>query len=311
MGTLKRRNFAAPNPTITESFCGTDAGFYISAALCEAVSIENLTMIENIKYKTAVQRLEASGVVANSSCDFSGAGVLALTERNLEPKNLQVNIQICKTNLLASWEALQMRAGAWNNNAPRFEEYVISLLAKNIADSTEKSIWQGATLTAGEFEGFTTAATGTFANDGSILTGVATTPFAVGNIIANLDGAAALVPNALFGAEDLRVYMNYKTYRIYLESQATAGYQQLYNMNDAFVPMYNGIRIALTCGMLDDQIVIAERGNLFFGTDLLSDTTEIRMLDMAMLDGSNNLRAIAKYSGGVQHGVGADIVWWK
>ena len=311
MRKLKKRNLAIVAPQITESFCGTDAGFYISAALCEAVSIENLTMIENIKYKTAVQRMEAGAVIGDSSCDFTTAGTLALTERSLEPKNLQINLQLCKTNLLQSWEALQMRAGAWNNNAPRFEEYVISLLAKNIADSTEKSIWQGAVLTAGEFEGFTTAGTGTFANDATIVTGVATTPFATGNIIANLDGAAALVPNALFGAEDLRVYMNYKTYRIYLESQATAGYQQLYNMNDAFVPMYNGIRIALTCGMLDDQIVIAERGNLFFGTDLISDTTEVRMLDMAMLDGSNNLRAIAKYSGGVQHGVGADIVWWK
>ena len=311
MGKLTKRNLAVVNPTVTESFCGTDAGFYISAALCEAISLDEMTVLENVKYKTAVQRIEAATVVKDSSCDFTEAGTLALTERSLEPKNLQVNLQLCKTNLLRSWEALQMRAGAWNNNAPRFEEYVISLLAKNIAEATEKSIWQGAKLTSGEFEGLTTAGTGTFANDGTVIAGVATAPFTSANIVANLDGAAALVPNALFGKEDLRVYMNQKTYRMYLESQASAGYQQLYNMNDAFVPMYNGIRIALTCGMLDDQIVIAERSNLFFGTDLLSDTTEVRLLDMAMLDGSNNLRAIAKYSGGVQHGVGEDIIWWK
>ena len=60
--------------------------------------------------------------------------------------------------------------------------------------------------------------------------------------------------------------------------------------------------------MNNDVLVAAERSNLFFGTDLLSDQTRISMLDMANLDGSDNMRVVARYSGGTQVGIGADVV---
>ena len=66
--------------------------------------------------------------------------------------------------------------------------------------------------------------------------------------------------------------------------------------------------IAVCNGMIDNQIVIAQKSNMFFGTDLLSDATRITLMDMATLDGSDNMRLVARYSAGVQTGVGADIV---
>ena len=57
------------------------------------------------------------------------------------------------------------------------------------------------------------------------------------------------------------------------------------------------------------KLVIAQKSsNLFFGTDLVSDATRITLMDMAALDGSDNMRLVARYSAGVQTGVGADIV---
>ena len=60
--------------------------------------------------------------------------------------------------------------------------------------------------------------------------------------------------------------------------------------------------------MIDNQAIAAEKSNLFYGTDLLSDATRISLMDMAALDGSDNMRLVARYSGGVQLGVGADIL---
>jgi len=60
--------------------------------------------------------------------------------------------------------------------------------------------------------------------------------------------------------------------------------------------------------MKNDVLVAAEKSNLFFGTDLISDQTRIQMLDMANLDGSDNIRVVARYSGGCQVGIGADTV---
>ena len=47
---------------------------------------------------------------------------------------------------------------------------------------------------------------------------------------------------------------------------------------------------------------------LFFGTGLLSDHQEVKVLDMADLDGSQNVRVIMRFTAGVQYGVSEDIV---
>ena len=79
-------------------------------------------------------------------------------------------------------------------------------------------------------------------------------------------------------------------------------------MNGDYVPVFNGYKIAVCPGMNDNELVMGQKSNLYFGTDLLSDATRITMLDMANLDGSDNMRLVARYSAGVQTGVGADIV---
>jgi len=298
-------------PTVTENFCGTDAGFYISKALMQVSSLDCLTVIENVKYKTAIQAMNGAELVQDATCDFRAAGTLALTDKILEPKNLMINLQLCKNNLLSSWEALRMRPGAWNNDVPSFNDYAISLLAKNIAEGMEKSIWGGATATGGEFQGFTTATTGTFATDGTVNVVAATAPFDATNIIANIEAGIADIPSGVLGSDDLRIYMNQKSYMLYIAAISKLGYLNAYNMQADYRPIVNGVQVCVANGMLDDQIVIAQESNLFFGTDLVSDSTEIRVLDMSDLDGSNNVRMVAKYTGGVQHGTGADIVWVK
>ena len=303
-------------PTVTQTFAGVDAGFYISAALKQANSLEYLTMMENIKYKSAIQKLDSTGAVQDATCDFTKGGTLTLKEAILEPKNLEVNLEICRENLLSSWTALTMRAGA-GGNSPSFDEYVISYMASTIGQATENSIWGGAAAVGGEFEGFVTAATGLLVVDATVNdvanSGGAGVAYLLGDIVTNLENATAAIPAAVYMKEDLYIYMSPGVYRLYLQVQATAGYQQLYNMGDGFVPMFNGIKIAVCNGMTDKNLVVAERSNLFFGTDLISDGADgrgpaIKLLDMQNIDGSDNLRIVARYSGGVRQGIGADIV---
>jgi len=297
--------------TTTSNFAGKAAGFYISAALNQANSLDYLTMIENIKFKSNIQKMAGSGLVKNASCDFNGAGTLALTEKVLEPKNLQINLDLCKATLLDSWEALQMRAGAGAPPPASFDDYVISYMGEIIANGVEDSIWSGTGATVGEFEGFLTATTGAFAVDGTVNTSSASAAYTAANIIANLQTLTADMANdisAVLRKEDLHIYMNPKTYAFYISAVSTLGYVNAYNMNGDYVPVFEGYKIAVCNGMPDNQLVAAEKSNLFFGTDLLGDQTRIALMDMAALDGSDNMRLVARYSGGVQLGIGADIV---
>jgi hypothetical protein len=294
---------------VTSNFAGKAAGFYIAAALKQAKSLEYLTMIENIKFKSNIQRMAGSDVVRNATCDYTDYGTLALTEKVLEPKNLQINLDLCKKTLLSSWEALQMRAGAGAPPPASFEDYVISYMGEIIANATETSIWNGTAATNGEFEGFVSAAGLLLpGQDATVVQSAATGAYDASNIIANLTAAVAAIPVQVMPKEDLHIYMNPTTYSFYIQAVSTLGYVNAYNMNGDYEPVFNGYKIAVCPGMVVNQVVIAQKSNLFFGTDLLSDATRINLLDMSTLDGSDNIRMVARYSGGVQSGVGADIV---
>jgi hypothetical protein len=298
--------------TVTQpNFNGTDAGFYISAALKQAKSLEFLTVLENIKYKQNIQKMAGSGLVLDSSCNFTSAGTLALTEATLAPKTLQINLDICKETLLTSWNALQMRAGRDAGAPVSFEDYVIAYMGEIIANATETSIWGGVTGNTGEFNGFTGyhLLPGT---DATVVQSAAAGAYTAGTIVAELqklvtDIIGGTAANVL-GKEDAYIYMNVKTYQFYIQAMSTLNYINMSNMNADFVPVFEGVKIAVCPGMVDNQMVFAQSSNLYFGTDLLSDSTRIALMDMASVDGSDNIRMVARYTAGVVQGVGSDVV---
>ena len=298
--------------TANSNYEGKAAGFYISAALREANSMEFLTMIENIKYRSNIQKMAASSAIKDATCNFDPQGTLALTEAVLEPKNLQVNMDLCKATLLESWEAAQMRAGAGAPPPASFDDYVISYIGEIIANGTETSIWAGNDATAGEFTGFVHGGVGRLVTDATVVdvanNGGAGNAYTAANIIANLQACTAAIPTTVYTKDDLYIYMNPKSYRLYISAISTLGYVNAYSMNGDYDAVFEGIKIAVCNGMSEDVLVAAEKSNLFFGTDLLSDQTRIALMDMAQLDGSDNMRVVARYSGGTQVGIGADVV---
>ena len=303
---------AVPNPTnVGSTFAGTAAGFYISAALKQANSLDFITSMENVKFKQVIQRMEGSGI-ADATCEFTSAGSLALTEAIIAPKELQLNLELCSKNLLSSWESLQMKAGAGSPPPVSFDDYVISHMGGLISQGVETSIWGGNDAVAGEFTGFNTAAVGQLVTNATVVdvanVGGAATAYNAGNIIENLQNAAAAISSAVYMKEDLYIYMSPKTWRLYISAVSALTSFPFANMNDDYTKVFEGLKLAVCNGMLDDQLVCAEKSNLYYGTDLLSDTTRIDLLDMRPLNGSQNLRLVARFTGGTQVGIGADVV---
>ena len=296
----------------TSNYAGKAAGFYISAALKQANSMEFLTMIENIKFKSNIQKMSAASMIQDATCNVNLAGTLTMTEAVLTPKNLMVQTDICSKTLLESWEALQMRAGAGAPPPASFNDYVISYIGEIIAEGTETSLWSGNDATAGEFTGFTHGGVGRLVTDATVTdvanVGGAGNAYTAANIIENLQNCSAAIPTTVYTKDDLYLYMSPKTYRLYISAISTLGYVNAYSMNGDYDAVFEGLKLAVCNGMMDDVIVAAEKSNLYFGTDLLSDAANINLLDLSSIDGSQNIRAICRYSGGTQVGIGADVV---
>ena len=136
----------ATTVSITSSYSGSFAGSYVSSALLSGNTIANglIEVKPNVKFKEVLKRVELDGIVANSTCDFADTSTVTLTERILEPKQLQVNLELCKTPFMSDWEAISMGYSSLNQNLPKtFSDYFIGLMAEKVAQKTEQDIWSG------------------------------------------------------------------------------------------------------------------------------------------------------------------------
>lgn len=290
--------------SITSTYAGEAAGKFISAALLSADTIEKgaIEVMPNVKYKQVVNTLSSTGLVTDASCDFTSAGNVTLAERIIEPKEFQVNLSLCKSDFLSTWQALEMGYSAHNELPASFAEYLIAHVAAKVAESTEASIWGGSDAVSGQFDGFTTL----LAADASVVDVTGTTIDA-SNVIAELGKVVDAIPAAVYGKEDLAIYVPANVARAYTRALGANNYNF-----GSFVgekPMdFDGIKMILVNGMPSNKMVAAQKSNLFFGTGLLSDQNEVKVIDMSAIDGSQNVRFVMRYTAAVQYGIGSDVV---
>jgi len=319
----KQQNFVSGNPAVTSTYAGEFAGKYISAALLSAKTLDNkyITIMPNVKYKQVIQKVQLDSIVSNATCDFTQTGSVALTERIIEPKELQVNLSLCKAEFLDSWEALQLGYSAFDTIPANFNDYLISYVGGFVAQATEQSIWQGTAATNGQFGGFQNAFSSSIAAGGSTAviaagsgSGIISGSVTSANVLTKLDTVVNTIPNAVYGKDDLLIYVSTNVGKAYQQALAGGavganGWNNTMNVGEK--PFnFNGIEIVLCPGLSDSKIVAAQKSNLFFGTGLLSDYNEVKVLDMADLDGSQNYRVIMRYTAGTQFGIGQDIVYY-
>jgi hypothetical protein len=307
--------------SITTTYAGEFAGKYISAALLSADTIEGggITVKPNVKYKEVMKTLSTNALVKDAACDFADQSTVTLTERVLTPKELQVNLELCKKDFHSDWEAVQMGYSAFDTLPPSFSDFLIGHIASKVAEKTEETIWQGvgtgASAVAGEFDGLVTLLEAdTDLPAGQDLTGVAIDD---ANVIAQIARVVDAIPTSVYGKEDLYIYVSQNIARAYVRALGGFGASGLgaNGVNNAGTTWYNGgdlafdgVKLFVCSGMPDDHMVAAQKSNIFFGTGLLSDHNEVKLIDMADLDGSQNVRVVMRFTSGVQYGIVDDIV---
>lgn len=314
----KQQNFLQPQ--ISTTYAGEFAGQYIAAALLSAKTLDNkyVTIHPNVKYREVIQKIDVTNIITNASCDFVTSGSVALSERILEPKELQVNLELCKQQFVDSWEALQLGYSAYDTIPASFNDYLISYVGGQVAQATEISIWQGVTATNGQFGGFGPALSASVAAGTGVIAAGGATPISgsitSGNVLSVLNTVVESIPNAVYGKEDLLIYVPTNVGKAY--QQALAGGAVGANgwnnqMNVGEKPFnFNGIEIVMCPGMANSTVVAAQKSNMHFGTGLLSDYNQVKVLDMADLDGSQNFRIIMRYTAATTPGILSDIVYY-
>jgi len=306
----------ATTTSITTTYAGEFAGQYISAALLSANTIEQggILVKPNVKYKEVIKTLDTDAIVKNATCDFSDTSTITLAERILQPEEFQVNLELCKKDFRSDWEAVQMGYSTFDNLPPKFSDFLLAHVAAKVAQKNENNIWGGVTANAGEFDGFTTLA----AADSDVID-VSGTTVTAANVITELGKIVDAVPSTLYGREDMYVYVSQNIARAYVRALGGFGASglgaagtasqgtQWYNGGNL---NFDGVKLFVANGLGDNKAMATYKDNLMFGTGLLSDHNEVKLLDMSDLDGSQNVRVVMRFTAGVQYGIGSDIVYY-
>jgi len=307
----------ATTTSITTTYAGEFKDKIIAAALLSSPTIDNggIEIKPNIKYKEVIKKLATDAILKNATCDFDATSTVTLTERILTPEEFQVNLSLCKKDFHSDFLSAQQGYSAFDVLPKTFADFLVAHVAAKVAAKNETNIWEGVTANAGEFNGLSTL----LAADASLPTAneIAGAAVSASTIITELGKIADAIPSALYTKDDLYIYVSQAMARAYVRALGGFGASGLgaNGTNSMGTQWYNngsltfdGIKIFVADGLASTKAIAAQKSNLYFGTGLLSDLTEVKVIDMQDIDGSQNVRVVMRMSAGVQYGFASDIV---
>ena len=295
----------ATTTSITTTYAGEKASGFIAGALLSAPTLDKggITVKANIKYKQVMQKLAVGDIIADASCDFTATSSVTLTERYLQPKDFQVNMELCKKDFESDWLSIEQGFSSFDELPKSFANYLIGHVAGKVAMKIENNIWNGAdSVGSGEFDGLINLMTA----DADVIdvTGSATT---AANIIAELGAVIDAIPETIYGNEGLSIYISQADARSYVRAQAALGYKDLYHVGQTEMD-FEGVKLFVANGLSAGVMVAGEKENLAFGCGLQNDQNLVKLIDLADIDGSQNVRLVMRYSAGVNYSIGSELV---
>ena len=308
-------------PTITTTYAGQFAGKYISAALLSPSTIDNggVTVLPNVKFKEVLQNVATSSLLANATCDFDAAGsTVTLTEKVLTTNELQVNMQLCKSQFFNTWQSLEMGASQFSDLPKSFQDYLLGYVAGKVASEMETTLWSGAAGAAGGLTdgGFTVLALAQLPG-ANIIAPAAVTAL---NVIDELGKVVDKINSEtnIYGYEDTRIFVSRNVMAAYVRALggfAATGANGVDNRGtmwyaDGGGVSFDGIKLFMAEGLASDRMLAAQISNLYYGVSLLSDTQEARVIDVSQYDGSDNVRVVMRMAAGAQIGVASDVIYY-
>tara|TARA_S200002703_G_scaffold157612_2_gene165921 strand:+ start:662 stop:1651 length:990 start_codon:yes stop_codon:yes gene_type:complete len=317
----RRKVNLATTTSITTTYQGESAGKYVSAMLLSANTIENggVEVMPNIKFRATMKKGLLDDIVKNAECEFTPTSELTLTERIIEPKELAVNLTLCRKDFRSDWDAISMGYSVYDNLPPTFEEWMIAYVLGKVAQRNEISLWQGDGAVSGQYKGLTSHMADGIASGDIPAGNVVGTPVTIdaNNVIGELGRVADAISNANYGSEGLSIYVPQNVMRAYVRALGGFGAQglgasgtdakgtQWYN-NQALT--FDGIPLFMANGMASNTMVATTKDNLYFGTGILNDSNEVRLIDTSETLGDQNIRIVCRFTAGCNYAVGDDVV---
>ena len=297
----------ATTVTVTSNYAGKEAGAIIGQAFKEADTIQKgfITTFENINFKLNLRKIELTGGKRAYSCGHVPAGAITLSEKVLEPIKFKDDFEVCKEDFRAQWSEESMGASAHNDNAPK--DIMDAILVEKLAQTAEEldfNIWNGNATNTDEFDGFLKL----FAADADVIDVDLPAATTEANVEAQLKLALAAVPISL-RRKTLKVGVSPDVAQAYSFYLISKGISNGLGGDANTMLKFGKYDLVEINGLPASTIVIAEPKNLIFGTGLLADHNDVRLVDQDETLLNGKVIGTMVYNAGVQYYNGEEIVW--
>ena len=292
----------ATNNPLDTSYAGKYAGEYIRSAFQANDSLNYVTFRPNVDWREVVKKLVDDVDFEAPNCSFTPLGDVAISERFLTIKKFQVQREICKNKYLDDWTAKDAQNG---NLETALTDNLIANMLEGIASANENKMWTGSDSTT-SYDGLLTL----IGNDVDGDVNFVSTPVAIttSNVFTEIQRVIDALPVAVKqSTEKPIIYMSNDVWEKFMFASATSG-NGWYTYGGAEVPkMWLGMyQIAVCSGLPANTILMTQKSNLWFGTNVESDWNNILVKDMGEF-GEDNVRFSAKFFAGAQYGIGSKI----
>ena len=283
----------------------------ITKAVFSARSAALFTKQVGIKSAAALNLMDTDAAIASGdSCGWTSSGTTTFTQRNITVGRMKIQEELCPRSLEQYWMQSQLTAGSTYEGVP-FEQAFAEQKALRIAEALENAIWQGNAYFSGVNQLLNAASGSTVSGNTAAISGAITTA----NVISIFDTIYTRIPQAILTKTDLVMFCGWDTFRtLVMAFKANTGvmYNQvdLQGLADGEI-LYPGtnIRVIAVPGLLGtNRIVTTYLGNLFYGTDLLSDEEQFSIW---VSRDNDSIRYQAAFKAGVQFAYPDLIVDWR
>ncbi len=275
-------------------------GFY-TTAFYRKNAVDRFTLLPNVKDKFGMNFLNFTGTVLGvAGCDFNANVNTALTEKLDNINSYDINFEECIETFEQSYLAEELKAGANSVEFPAsFEEWLMSKLPEAIGDELER-------------KAFTELETELTADLNNI--DVTILPITANNAIDELAKVYQAIPGELMGDPELVIMINANSWKYFQIAAFDTAVPQL--ITDGIKMYFLGIELVLAPvynagkgGGLNDDVVIAGKiSNFVRASDLLSDDTELNIIDLRQSTGDKKLRVVGSLKFKCTYAISEEIV---
>jgi hypothetical protein len=283
----------------------------ITKAVFSARSASLFTKQVGIKFAAALNLMDTDALIqGGDTCGYTTSGTTAFTQRNITVGRMKVQETLCPRSLEQYWMQTQLTAGSTYEGVP-FEQAFSEQKALRIAEALENAIWKGNTYFSGVNQLLNAASGSVVSGNTAAISGAITS----NNVISIFDNIYTLIPQAILTKTDLVMFCGWDTFRLLVMAfKANTGvmYNQvdLAGLADGEI-VYPGtnIKVIAVPGLTGtNRIVCTYLGNLFYGTDLLSDEEQFSIW---FSKDNDEVRFQAAFKAGVQIAYPDLVVDWK